>query len=54
VLKGLTEFDFPEGEPTYTKEVLDVIHEHEKSETGKIKPMAIERIKHENPNLFKD
>ena len=52
MLKGLTEFDFPEGEPEYTKEVIEVIHEHELKETGKIKPMAIDRIRAENPHLF--
>lgn len=53
ILKALTEFDFPEGEPEYTREVLDKIHEKEKAETGKIKPMAIHRIQAKHPELFK-
>ncbi len=52
ILKALTEFDFPDGEPAYTKEVLDVINAHEKKETGKVKTMAIERIRADNPQLF--
>lgn len=52
VLKGLAEFDFPEGEPAYTKEVIDVIDSFERKETGSVKPMAIERIRAENPELF--
>lgn len=52
ILKALTEFDFPDGEPAYTKEVLDNIHAFEKKETGAVKPMAIERIRAKHPELF--
>lgn len=52
-MKALTEFDFPEGEPEYTKLVLDIINKHELEVTGreKVKTNAIERIREKNPHL---
>ena len=53
ILKSLTEFDFPDGEPDYTKEVIDMLDEREKYLTNEDpKVMAIDRIKKKHPTLF--
>lgn len=56
ILKSLTEYEFPDGEPEYTATVLENIEENEKklSNSDEIKPLAIHRILKANPDLAKE
>ena len=53
ILKSLTEFEFPKGEPEYTTDVLSMLRAHDKehSPDASATQMAIHRIMANNPKI---
>ena len=54
MFKGMADFDFPTGEPEFTKEMIDNVQRVELKATGQNKLLPYYRLKENNPQLFDD
>lgn len=53
IFKALADFDFPEGEPAFTVEMINNVKKEEaKRSGGWNKPLPFDRLKSKNPGLF--
>lgn len=53
LFKSLADFDFPEGEPQFTVDMVNNVKKEEaKRSNGFNKPLPFDRLKEKNPGLF--
>jgi hypothetical protein len=52
MFKGMADFDFPEGEPKFTVEMIQNVKKVELKATGQNKPLPLDRLKEQQPDLF--
>ena len=52
MFKGMADFDFPNGEPKFTVEMIQNVKKVELKATGKNKPLPYDRLREQKPELF--
>jgi hypothetical protein len=53
MFKSLADFDFPDGEPAFTIEMIKNVKREESRRSGGVnKPLPFDRLKEKNPGLF--